>query len=60
MKRYTGDNGNVTNFHFVLNWQNLTPVFRELTGEKVVKNVRRRRKIQLKKEDNKVKKEAIF
>ncbi len=50
MKRYTGDNGNVTNFHFVLNWQNLAPVFRELTGEKVVKIAKRRGRLQVKEE----------
>lgn len=33
MKRYTGDNGQITNFHLVLNWQNLVPVFKELSGE---------------------------
>jgi hypothetical protein len=33
MKRYAGDEGRITNFHFVLNWGNLVPVFSELSNE---------------------------
>ena len=33
MKRYTGDDGRITNYHFVINSQNLAPVFNELSND---------------------------